>query len=125
MSGFNGSAASGSAAPGIESEIASCRCWSGTRMLPTCTGREDALVARLLSEDRSGESRFLYRSQGREYRRRWPLAEGPFRDLTETDLVDVSCWRFEPGSCGATISRTNYSGGNSALDYLLELAGKG
>jgi len=59
---------------------------------------EDELVARLLSEENSGESRFLYRGQGREYRRRWPLTDGPFRDLTETDLVDVSCWHFNPGS---------------------------
>jgi FRG domain len=59
---------------------------------------EGALVARLLSEENSAESRFLYRGQGREYRRRWPLIDGPFRDLTETDLIDVSCWRCNPGS---------------------------
>jgi hypothetical protein len=48
--------------------------------------------------EQSVGSKYLYRGQAFEYRRRWPLGGGPFRDLTEEDLVDLHNWQFEPES---------------------------
>lgn len=59
---------------------------------------EEALVEHLLEREQSDECRFLFRGQALEYRRRWPLVDGPFRDLVEKDLVHRRCWRFEPES---------------------------
>lgn len=51
-----------------------------------------------MSEDARREGGFLYRGQAREYRRSWPITDGPFGTLTESDLVDRRCWQFEPAA---------------------------
>jgi hypothetical protein len=57
---------------------------------------EEAVGQHLLNEDADGE-RYLYRGQSRDFRRRWPQNNGPFRPLTAEDLADRRCWRIEDG----------------------------
>ena len=72
--------------------------------MPTQTfSSEEALAEHLLPEHQPDDGRFLYRGQAREYRRRWPLTDGPFRDLVDSDLVDRRCWVFEPISLAPPI----------------------
>jgi hypothetical protein len=64
---------------------------------------EEAVAEHLIGEDQPDDARFLYRGQAREYRRRWPLTDGPFRDLVDSDLVDRRCWVFQPTSLAPPI----------------------
>lgn len=77
-------------------------------------GSEEALVERLLAEESSSQRlvtgpRFLYRGQSREYRRRWPLREGPFGPLLADDLVDLGFWELDPPTLRPPIPLVPYT----------------
>jgi hypothetical protein len=65
--------------------------------IPTTSFDSEAdLADYLIDSGQSADPSYLYRGQSREYRRRWPLTEGPFQPLSAEDLIDVRLWRFEP-----------------------------
>jgi len=75
---------------------------------------EEELSAHLLDEDTfsgtpSAVPRYLYRGQSLEYRRQWPLTDGPFRPLSLEDLVDLSCWELDPSDLRPPIPLLRYT----------------
>lgn len=70
-------------------------------ILPTRTfDSEEQLAEHLFTEGSAASAtdgtRYLYRGQAREYRRRWPLRAGAFRNLSHEDLVDLTTWERHP-----------------------------
>jgi hypothetical protein len=74
---------------------------------------EEQLAEHLLGQDSDAGGpdvgRYLYRGQGAEYRRQWPLRAGTFRPLAHDDLVNPACWELHPTSLTLPIPLEPYT----------------